>query len=492
MNVSTRRIASETAIDFAITARERGRIDQAVDALRRAIQHDRQNARLWQTLGTVYRADEESALAVAAFEQAARLAPLDFKPAYGVAQASLEAGWPAVALFDAARVLAPSEPMLVQGRAAAQMAEGHAAEAVEQLEAIVDANPLWLDGYATHARLLWRNGEPEFDRLLKRGIERQRAYAGLWQLWIETLIQAELYARAETVIARARLQFGETAFLAPLEAIVASELGDIQRANEVFASLPVKSNVMLAERFARHLLRTGRAAEIEELASPWLGQADEGRLWPYLALAWRVLGDPRWHWLEDVGRLISVTQLNMDLVALAEKLRALHRRSWDPLGQSVRSGTQTDGPLFARAEPEIRALRTAVIGAVDEYLSTLGEADVDHPTRRHLGKPFRLAGSWSIRLIGGGHHSQHIHPQGWISSAFYIAVPDSDVAGPAPAGQLEFGRPPPELALDLEPVARVVPVPNQLVLFPSTMWHGTVPIAAGERLTVAFDVVPIG
>jgi hypothetical protein len=28
------------------------------------------------------------------------------------------------------------------------------------------------------------------------------------------------------------------------------------------------------------------------------------------------------------------------------------------------------------------------------------------------------------------------------------------------------------------------------VLFPSYLWHGTVPIAAGERLNIAFDVTP--
>ena len=41
------------------------------------------------------------------------------------------------------------------------------------------------------------------------------------------------------------------------------------------------------------------------------------------------------------------------------------------------------------------------------------------------------------------------------------------------------------------PEARYVePRPGRLVLFPSWMWHGTVPFGAGERLTVAFDVAP--
>jgi len=37
----------------------------------------------------------------------------------------------------------------------------------------------------------------------------------------------------------------------------------------------------------------------------------------------------------------------------------------------------------------------------------------------------------------------------------------------------------------------VQPVPGRLVLFPSYMWHGTVPLRApSPRTTIAFDVVP--
>jgi predicted 2-oxoglutarate/Fe(II)-dependent dioxygenase YbiX len=87
-----------------------------------------------------------------------------------------------------------------------------------------------------------------------------------------------------------------------------------------------------------------------------------------------------------------------------------------------------------------------------------------------------------------GHHANHVHPAGWISSALYIALPDQ-VAGDDPsAGYLVLGAPQTELGLDLPPVRIVAPRPGQLVLFPSTMWHGTVPFSQGERITVAFDV----
>jgi hypothetical protein len=100
----------------------------------------------------------------------------------------------------------------------------------------------------------------------------------------------------------------------------------------------------------------------------------------------------------------------------------------------------------------------------------------------------RLAGSWSVRLAGGGHHVEHIHLEGWLSSAFYVALPETK----APAGWLTLGQPPADLNLDLPPLRTIEPKPGRLVLFPATMWHGTVPFAKGERLTIACDVAPPG
>ena len=87
---------------------------------------------------------------------------------------------------------------------------------------------------------------------------------------------------------------------------------------------------------------------------------------------------------------------------------------------------------------------------------------------------------------GQGRHVNHVHPAGWISSAFYVALPD-EIDAEGPAGWLTLGEAG-ELGLDLPPIRLVQPRPGRLVLFPSTLWHGTRPFEAGERLTVAFDV----
>ena len=91
-------------------------------------------------------------------------------------------------------------------------------------------------------------------------------------------------------------------------------------------------------------------------------------------------------------------------------------------------------------------------------------------------------------LRDDGYHSSHVHPQGWISSALYFALPSTGEDSDPHAGWLAMGEPPPGLPLRLSAIRHVEPKPAKLVLFPSWMWHGTVPFQTGERLTVAFDV----
>jgi hypothetical protein len=124
--------------------------------------------------------------------------------------------------------------------------------------------------------------------------------------------------------------------------------------------------------------------------------------------------------------------------------------------------------------------------AVHRHVAQLPPPDASHPIlgpRRD--RPVRFAGSWSVRLLDQGYHANHFHPEGWFSSAFYLAVP---AATQDRGGWLKLGEPQKELGLDLPPTRLIEPKPGRLVLFPSTMWHGTIPFAAGERLSIAFDV----
>ena len=58
-------------------------------------------------------------------------------------------------------------------------------------------------------------------------------------------------------------------------------------------------------------------------------------------------------------------------------------------------------------------------------------------------------------------------------------------------GWIKFGEPSFDAHLGEGIRRKVQPQPGRLVLFPSYMWHGTVPFRSQQiRTTIAFDVTP--
>ena len=59
------------------------------------------------------------------------------------------------------------------------------------------------------------------------------------------------------------------------------------------------------------------------------------------------------------------------------------------------------------------------------------------------------------------------------------------------AGWLKFGEPGPHCDPKLPPDRYIKPQRGMIVIFPSYVWHGTVPFEGdADRLTVAADLVP--
>lgn len=449
--------------------------------------------RLWQVTGLLYRSLDDLAPAVSALEMAAALAPKDGLIAHGHARAALEAGLPAVYLFQRAQKVAPLDGDVLQGLAAATAAEFGPAAAIELIDEQLLRHPGWMPGHALIARLRCVAGER--DRLadsLERAIDTAPRDVSLWRELIITLMHADLYERTLEVIARARAAAGPHLVFDANEAVCFDELGDLRQADRLFAPLAGADDVNFTIRRVRHELRMGRPEQASALAEPMLAGAAANMAAPYLSIAWRMMDDPRWAWLEGDERLVGVYDLADDLPSLepfAARLRSLHNMTHQPLEQSVRGGTQTDGELLSRIEPEIRALRRAIVRAVERHVAQLPAPDARHPLLgRDRNGLVRFSGSWSIRLGSEGYHANHIHPEGWFSSALYIALPAPAEGGDPHAGWLELGGPQKQLGIDLPPTRTIEPRPGRLALFPSTMWHGTIPFAAGERLTVAFDV----
>jgi hypothetical protein len=362
--------------------------------------------------------------------------------------------------------------------------------ALAALERAVAERPLWAEGQVQLARLRRAAGDPDFARGFEAGLAAAPADNALWRHYLACLMFAGRHEAVLAAAARGRALAGNDRLFDISEAVAHDDLGDRARAAALFASLPANDPTIAVYRL-RHLLRAGDREAATIIAEDWAATPYGPPFLPYLSLCWRLAGDERWPWLEGDPRLIGVHDLGAGLGPigpLAALLRRLHGAEAEPLGQSVRGGTQVDDVL-SRADPEIVRARAAIVAAVEAYVGQLPPFDEAHPfLSAPRDKAVRLTGSWSVRLEGGGHHVGHVHPGGWLSSAFYVALPDSAQAGPAPAGWLSLGAPPADLGIDLPPLRQIEPKPGRLALFPSTMWHATLPFAAGERLTMAFDV----
>jgi uncharacterized protein (TIGR02466 family) len=218
----------------------------------------------------------------------------------------------------------------------------------------------------------------------------------------------------------------------------------------------------------------------------------------WTATAARAAGDPLYRELCDYESMVGVYDLEPPAGwataadFLADLNRALdrhHLMSEHPSSQSLRHGTQTTYRLSGSGDPAIQAFFEALSGPLAEHLARLGTgAD---PLRRRNSGGYRIVGAWSVRLRPGGFHLDHMHHEGWISSAFYVETPDGALDRASREGWLRLGQPPFATVPELPAERFVRPRPGRLVLFPSYMWHGTVPFHTEERrTTIAFDLLP--
>ncbi len=193
--------------------------------------------------------------------------------------------------------------------------------------------------------------------------------------------------------------------------------------------------------------------------------------------------------LEAPEGFSSMEDFNAELCAALDKL---HPGMREHLNQTLRSGTQTQGHLFGSGQPLVDKIQARINDVIARYLGTL-TPDEAHPFLSRRGRGFRYAGSWSSRLRDCGFHVNHIHPKGWISSCYYAGVPEVVKDEKEKQGWIKFGESGFVQLGDKNPPPRrtVQPVPGRLVLFPSYMWHGTVPFhGPTPRTTIAFDVIP--
>ncbi len=393
------------------------------------------------------------------------------------------------------------ETRLVQARALAALGRYDEAEAA--FHTALKQQPLYVEGHRDLAQLVWMRTEDKHQATaaLDAGLRCDPNAVALRLLKAKVLTFAGDHAGADAVLRDAALRYPADAAVQMSAAQAALEAGDPARGlvhAERGQALSPPDDVDAAGFVCEAMLGLGRADEAATVAQSIARRSPHSQqALAYLATAWRILGDPRYGELYDYAAFVRPWTIDVPngwgsleayLADLTEGLNAKHRLKTHPLDQSLRQGSQIPHVLQSDNRA-LKAFAQAVDGPIRAHMQALGRGR-DVLRSRNTGA-YRFQGVWSVKLRpGGGRHVDHLHPDGWLSSACYIDLPGA-VAGEGRQGWIKFGQPGVATLPKLEPEHFVKPEPGLLVLFPSYMWHGTVPFEGPDsRLTVAFDLVP--
>jgi tetratricopeptide (TPR) repeat protein len=529
--------ATHTTLGELLLASGRG--GEAEIVLQRAIEGTRADPRAALVLARYYNDTGQAAqaLAVAApFCTPGRLDP-ELTTQHVTALIALGRQAEALSLYDKLAGAAPDNPAPTQALALALNAVGRQAEAGQIAHRALARGFRTATLCLTYAKSLMAEGANERAETALRDCLRleprlTEAHNSLAQLiWVRT----GNLAKATETLDQALQRFGNDDALWATKAAILQGAGDARAAYECLAPraerpqappvLLVRAGLSaldfdpaqalsLAQRAMRLLPDNTPARNLLAAAQLGVGDAtgalqnceallaqtpDDQYLIALQTTALRLLGDARYAQLCEYRDLILPLPIEppapwADLAGFLADLTASLNRLHDPDGhallfQSLRHGTETTQNLTRSTDPAIRGLFEAFAAPITRYLEHIGQG-TDALRRRNRGK-WQFNGSWSVRLRNRGFHMSHVHPRGWISSAFYVELPDIMADARTDEGILSFGKPglltTPSLAAEYS----VRPTPGMLVLFPSYFWHGTVPFHSPQpRLTVAFDAVP--
>lgn len=483
----------------------RGRPEEVCALVKPFLSRGSATADLLMLHGHALMALGEIAEAANAFRQIVRKEPSNHEARFRLAAVLADSDQPIEAETEARAGIAiggkTADAAFVLARAL--MGQGRLAEAEAELRQVVQARPQNITAQANLSELAWmRSGDVE-----EAGAELDAALRSDPRSPHLRIIKARLLLAAER----------------PGQALAVIETG-LAFAESDLALLNAASEIALGFDAARALEYARRALDIAPddrstlvgFGNASLGVGDAGqalrtcrkliRLHPndgqVLAMqadAWRMLGDARYHALYDYTQFVRSgfidtpkgwRNLPAYLVDLRRELEQVHPSNAHPVGQSLRLGSQV--ALVPERSPAaaIRAFPQAIDGPIRRYMEAIGKGS-DAFTSRNTGR-YQVRGAWSVRLRANGFHLNHYHPRGWLSSACYIDLPAA-MGDHGTEGWLQFGKPAFPTDPPLEAEYFLKPRPGLLALFPSYMWHGTVPFSGGTgdtRLTIAFDVVP--
>lgn len=498
-------IYGEAAYNLGVVLEDAKRNDDALDAYRGALELGYAKATVRVRIGALLMQLGKPEDALTEIDAAIAAEPQAFDAQYyrGLVLAQLERFEDAVATLRHAAALRPQSIEALHALANNLRALNLHQDALDVYWRMIDLAPLDVATHNNLNQLAWATGRKDvFLTSFATARDRQGDDPTLMVAEAQLRLQRNDAEGAEPLLRKALLVTPEGSDANGLLGRLLARRGVFDESFERFAQA-VKSDPtsgIFRNEFGYALLQgnDARAALAQFEAARQINRDDQLALGG-LSLAYRALGDSRYRDLVDIEKFVRIYPLRVPAGfadardfnnAVAEELLKLHTTTAEPLDQTLRGGTQTPGLLFLRRLKAIEQVREQIAEAVADYVASM-PADADHPLLSRKQDAWSFTHSWSCKLRSSGFHTNHVHPMGWISSAYYVSLPDALADQQKRQGWLKFGESHLGLGGDDRPEHFVKPEVGYLVLFPSYFWHGTVPFeSTADRLTIAFDVVP--
>ena len=160
---------------------------------------------------------------------------------------------------------------------------------------------------------------------------------------------------------------------------------------------------------------------------------------------------------------------------------------WEPSNATTKKGYQTEDQLFDLQDDLLNELEKIVRLKIDEYYEGYKSRSSVFISRWPAIKKMK---SWYVRLIQGGYQDAHMHSLGWLSGVVYLSTIEHPANG---EGSIEFGLHGYGYKILKEnlPKQQYQPRNGDLVLFPSSLFHKTIPVRQNcDRSVIAFDLMP--
>ena len=168
-----------------------------------------------------------------------------------------------------------------------------------------------------------------------------------------------------------------------------------------------------------------------------------------------------------------------DLINLIKRLNIKNRHQ-----ALLKNGIQSSGNLFDIDDYVIKKLKEIIIKHAEEYFTSYKSSNIFIKKR----PPIKKIRGWYIVMQNGGYLKPHMHEGGWLSGSIYLKIPKNNKN----EGNIEFGLDGNEYPKKVNNFPKkIVDIKSgDIVLFPSSLFHRTLPFNGKERTCIAFDINP--